>query len=148
MVQDESIKARSNFNKESLDKKTATENAFDKIKYTPNLNISREDATCLSSLILTMRGLNSDQVGMSVDGMQINDSGNYALYYHLLGDQENIDQIFVTQDSAERDGPHIGSSCGKLGSVTIVPPKKTGEIVKQVGGSNDSYKTFDRTNTG
>ncbi len=34
-----------------------------------------------------MRSMNSDQVGMSVDSMPINDSGNYAVF-QLLGDPE------------------------------------------------------------
>ncbi|MDO9345103.1 MAG: TonB-dependent receptor [Pseudomonas sp.] len=148
MVQEESIKGRSTVTKEALDKQTATGNAVDKLKYTPGLNISSEDATGLSGFRFTMRGLNSDQVGMSVDGMPINDSGNYALYSNLLGDPENIEQIFVTQGSAEADGPHIGSSGGNIGIVTIRPTKETGAFVKQIMGSNATRKTFARLNTG
>ncbi|WDU60504.1 TonB-dependent receptor [Pseudomonas poae] len=148
MVQEESIKGRSTVTKEALDKQTATGNAIDKLKYTPGLNISSEDNTGLSGFRFTMRGLNSDQVGMSVDGMPINDSGNYALYSNLLGDPENIDQIFVTQGASEADGPHIGSSGGNIGIVTIRPTKETGAFVKQVMGSNATRKTFARLNTG
>src|SRR5690606_6715732 len=83
MVQEESAKGRSTITKEALDKQTATGNAIDKLKYTPGLNISSEDNTGLSGFRFTMRGMNSDQVGMSVDGMPINDSGNYALYSNL-----------------------------------------------------------------
>ncbi|TPO00767.1 TonB-dependent receptor, partial [Mesorhizobium sp. CU2] len=75
-------------------------------------------------------------------------SGNYALYSNLLGDPENIDQIFVTQGSSEADGPHIGSSGGNIGIVTIRPTKETGAFVKQVVGSNATRKTFARLNTG
>ncbi|AMB86909.1 TonB-dependent receptor [Pseudomonas agarici] len=148
MVQEESIKGRSTVTKEALDKQTATGNAIDKLMYTPGLNISSEDATGLGSFRFTMRGLNSDQVGMSVDGMPINDSGNYALYANLLGDPENIEQIFVTQGSSEADGPHIGSSGGNIGVVTIRPTKETGAFVKQVMGSHATTKTFARLNTG
>jgi hypothetical protein len=31
-----------------------------------------------------------------MDGIPINDSGNYAVYPNLLGDAENLEQIFVT----------------------------------------------------
>ncbi|MEZ0559760.1 TonB-dependent receptor, partial [Pseudomonas sp. Env-82] len=148
MVPEESIKGRSTVTKEALDKQAATGNAIDKLKYTPGLNISSEDNTGLSGFRFTMRGMNSDQVGMSVDGMPINDSGNYALYSNLLGDPENIDQIFVTQGAAESDGPHIGSSGGNIGIVTIRPTKETGAFVKQVVGSNATRKTFARLNTG
>ncbi|TFZ33485.1 Plug domain-containing protein, partial [Pseudomonas syringae] len=118
MLQEESIKARSSVTKDALAKQTATGNAIDKLQYTPGLNISSEDATGLSGFKFTLRGLNSDQVGMSVDGMPINASGNSALYSNLLGTPENIDQIFVTQGSAESVGPHIGSSGGNIGIVT------------------------------
>ncbi|MCF5655563.1 TonB-dependent receptor [Pseudomonas poae] len=148
MVQEESIKGRSTVTKEALDKQTATGNAIDKLKYTPGLNISSEDNTGLSGFRFTMRGLNSDQVGTSVDGMPINDSGNYALYSNLLGDPENIDQIFVTQGASEADGPHIGSSGGNIGIVTVRPTKETGAFVKQIVGSNATRKTFARLNTG
>ncbi|MBI6635983.1 TonB-dependent receptor [Pseudomonas paralactis] len=148
MVPEESIKGRSTVTKEALDKQAATGNAIDKLKYTPGLNISSEDNTGLSGFRFTMRGMNSDQVGMSVDGMPINDSGNYALYSNLLGDPENIDQIFVTQGASETDGPHIGSSGGNIGVVTIRPTKETGAFVKQVVGSNATRKTFARLNTG
>ncbi|AVJ22030.1 MULTISPECIES: TonB-dependent receptor [Pseudomonas] len=148
MVPEESIKGRSTVTKEALDKQAATGNAIDKLKYTPGLNISSEDNTGLSGFRFTMRGMNSDQVGMSVDGMPINDSGNYALYSNLLGDPENIDQIFVTQGASESDGPHIGSSGGNIGIVTIRPTKETGAFVKQIVGSNATRKTFARLNTG
>ncbi|MCF5078680.1 TonB-dependent receptor [Pseudomonas lactis] len=148
MVPEESIKGRSTVTKEALDKQAATGNAIDKLKYTPGLNISSEDNTGLSGFRFTMRGMNSDQVGMSVDGMPINDSGNYALYSNLLGDPENIDQIFVTQGASESDGPHIGSSGGNIGIVTIRPTKETGAFVKQVVGSNPTRKPFARLNTG
>ncbi len=148
MVPEESIKGRSTVTKEALDKQTATGNAIDKLKYTPGLNISSEDNTGLSGFRFTMRGMNSEQVGMSVDGMPINDSGNYALYSNLLGDPENLDQIFVTQGASESDGPHIGSSGGNIGIVTIRPTKETGAFVKQIVGSNATRKTFARLNTG
>ncbi|MFF7710945.1 TonB-dependent receptor domain-containing protein [Pseudomonas sp. NPDC007930] len=148
MVQEESAKARSTVTKEAMEKMTPTGNAMDKLKYTPGLNISSEDATGLSSFRFTMRGMNSDQVGMSMDGMPINDSGNYALYSNLLGDSENIDQIFVTQGSSESDGPHIGSSGGNIGLTTVRPTKESGAFVKQTYGSNQTYKTFARVNTG
>ncbi|MCF5798413.1 TonB-dependent receptor [Pseudomonas sp. PA-1-5A] len=148
MVPEESIKGRSTVTKEALDKQAATGNAIDKLKYTPGLNISSEDNTGLSGFRFTMRGMNSDQVGMSVDGMPINDSGNYALYSNLLGDPENIDQIFVTQGASESDGPNIGSSGGNIGIVTIRPTKETGAFVKQIVGSNATRKTFARLNTG
>jgi len=61
----------------------------------------------------------------------------------VLGREE-----LVVQGSSEADGPHIGSSGGNIGIVTIRPTKETGAFVKQVVGGNGTMKTFARLNTG
>jgi iron complex outermembrane receptor protein len=148
MVQEDSAKGRSTVTKEALDQMAPTANALDKLKYTPGINISSDDSTGLSGTSFTMRGMNSDQVGVSTDGIPINDSGNYNLYPNLLGDPENLGEIFVTQGSSEVDGPHIGSSGGNIGLVTLRPEKDFGVFFKQSVGSNNVRKTFGRINTG
>ncbi|AKL44116.1 TPA: TonB-dependent receptor [Serratia marcescens] len=148
MVQDDSAKARSTVTKEAMDKMPSAANAIDKLKYTPGLNVNSNDASGLSGVDYTMRGMNSDQIGLSMDGIPINDSGNYAVYPNLLGDAENLEEVFVTQGSSEADGPHIGSSGGNIGLVTRRPAKDFGGFVKQTLGSNSLSKTFARLDTG
>ena len=144
MVQDDSAKARSTVTKEAMDKMPSAANAIDKLKFTPGLNVNSNDASGLSGVDYTMRGMNSDQIGLSMDGIPINDSGNYAVYPNLLGDAENTEEVFVTRGSSEADGPHIGSSGGNIGSVTRRPAKDFGGFVKQTLGSNSLSKTFAR----
>lgn len=148
MVQEDSAKARSTVTKEAMDEMAPTANALDKLKYTPGINVSSTDASGLSGTSFTMRGMNSDQVGVSADGIPINDSGDYSIYPNLLGDPENFSEIFATQGSSEIDGPHIGSSGGNIGLVTLRPTKDFGVFVKQAVGSNSLDKSFVRINTG
>ncbi|WP_380182805.1 TonB-dependent receptor family protein [Kalamiella sp. sgz302252] len=149
MVQEESAKARSTITKEAMQKQAdMAGNALDRLKYTPGLNVNSNDASGLSGVDYTMRGMNSDQIGLSLDGIPINDSGNYAVYPNLVGDEENIEEVFVTQGSSEADGPHIGSSGGNIGLVTKRPAKDFGGFVKQTLGSNNLSKTFARLETG
>ncbi|URQ60284.1 TonB-dependent receptor [Pantoea alhagi] len=148
MVQEETPKARSTVTKEAMDKMPSAANAIDKLKYTPGLNVNSTDASGLSGVDYTMRGMNSDQIGLSMDGIPINDSGNYAVHPNLLGDAENLQEIFVTQGASEADGPHIGSSGGNIGLVTRRPAKEFGGFVKQALGSNNLSKTFARLETG
>lgn len=148
MVQEDSSKARSTLTKEAMDKTPGTNNAIDMLKYTPGMNVNSNDASGLSGIDYTMRGMNSDQIGLSMDGIPINDSGNYAVYPNLLGDAENLEQIFVTQGASEADGPHIGSSGGNIGLVTKRPAKEFGGFVKQTLGSNNLSKIFARLETG
>ena len=148
MVQEDSAKGRSTVTKEAMDEMAPTANALDKLKYTPGINVSSTDASGLSGTSFTMRGMNSDQVGISADGIPINDSGDYSIYPNLLGDPENFSEIFVTQGSSEVDGPHIGSSGGNIGLVTMRPTKEAGVFVKQAIGTNSLDKSFVRINTG
>lgn len=148
MVQEDSSKARSTLTKEAMDKASGASNAIDMLKYTPGMNVNSNDASGLSGIDYTMRGMNADQIGLSMDGIPINDSGNYAVYPNLLGDADNLEQIFVTQGSSEVDGPHIGSSGGNIGLVTKRPSKEFGGFVKQTLGSNSLSKTFARLETG
>lgn len=148
MVQEESAKTRSTVTKEAMEKMSGTSNAVDKLKYTPGINVNSNDSTGLGGLDFTMRGMSADQVGLSMDGIPVNDSGNYAVYPNLLGDPENIEEVFVTQGSSEADGPHIGSSGGNIGLVTRRPAKEFGGFIKQTLGSNNLSKTFARLDTG
>ncbi|MGY4533713.1 iron complex outermembrane receptor protein [Pseudomonas sp. TE3786] len=148
MVKEEAPKARSTVTKEALEKMAPTGNAIDKLKYTPGINVSSDDSTGLSGFNFTMRGMSSDQVGVSLDGIPVNDSGNYNLYPNLLGDPENLGEVFATQGSSEIDAPHIGSSGGNIGLVTLRPEKDFGVFGKQTVGSNNLRKTFVRLNTG
>ena len=148
MVQEEAAKSRSTVTKEALDKMTPTGNGVDKLKYTPGINVSSDDSTGLSGFNFTMRGMKSDQIGMTMDGVPINDSGSYEVYPNLLGDPENLQEVFVTQGSSELDAPHIGSSGGNIGLVSMAPTKEAGVFFKQTIGSNNLTKTFVRANTG
>nr|WP_243433798.1 MULTISPECIES: TonB-dependent receptor [unclassified Pseudomonas] len=148
MIKEESAKGRSTVTKEAMDQMAPTANAVDKLKYTPGINVSSTDATGLSGTNFTMRGMNSDQVGLSADGFPINDSGDYSIYPNLMGDPENFSEVFVTQGSSEADGPHIGSSGGNIGLVTVRPTKDFGVFAKQSIGSNNVRKSFARLNTG
>ncbi|OLS61356.1 TonB-dependent receptor [Pseudomonas putida] len=148
MVQEEAAKSRSTVTKEALDKMSPTGNGIDKLKYTPGINVSSDDSSGLSGFNFTMRGMKSDQIGMTMDGIPINDSGNYEVYPNLLGDPENLEEVFVTQGSSELDAPHIGSSGGNIGLVSVKPTKDAGAFFKQTIGSNNLSKTFVRLNTG
>ncbi|WP_233981751.1 TonB-dependent receptor family protein [Pectobacterium versatile] len=148
MVQEDSAKSRSTVTKDALDKMPAAGNAIDKLKYTAGLNVSSNDASGLSGVSYTMRGMSADQVGLSSDGIPVNDSGDYAVYPNGMGDPENLEQIFVTQGSSEMDGPHIGASGGNIGLVSHRPAKEFGGFVKQTLGSNNLSKTFARLETG
>lgn len=148
MVQEDTPKARSVVTAEAMNTNPSAGNALDKIANVPGLQMASNDSTGISGLNYSMRGMNADQIGLSADGIPLNDSGNYAVYPNLLGDSENVSQVFVTQGSSEADGPHIGSSGGNIGLVTKRPDRDAGVFVEQKFGSNNLRKSFARLETG
>ncbi|WP_462380120.1 TonB-dependent receptor family protein [Pseudomonas sp. Marseille-QA0892] len=148
MVHEEAPRARSTVTKEALEKMNPTGNGIDKLRYTPGINVSSDDASGLSGFNFTMRGMSANQIGMTMDGIPINDSGSYESYPNLLGDAENLQEIFVTQGGSDIDAPNIGASGGSIGLVSMRPTEDFGVFAKQTLGSNSLSKTFVRLNTG
>lgn len=148
MVDEDAPKARSTITGEALKQRPATNNAAQTLNTMPGVHVTSSDAAGMADANFTMRGFNSDQLGFTVDGAPVNDSGNFAIYPTELGDIENLQQIFVTQGSTDTDAPHIGATGGNIGLVTMLPTKEFGAYVEQILGNNKLNKEFVRINTG
>ncbi|TAN70177.1 MAG: TonB-dependent receptor [Methylobacter sp.] len=132
----------------AIEQKNSLNNVYQAMELLPGINTYSYDATGLFGGGLRMRGFNSDQVGVSIDGAPINDAGNYAVYPSELVDLENLEDISVTQGSSEIDAPMVGAIGGSIGFVTSSPSDRSRFRVQQSYGSYNAYKTFLRADTG
>ncbi|HEY8024582.1 MAG TPA: TonB-dependent receptor [Burkholderiaceae bacterium] len=148
MVQEDAPKARSTITKEEIQKLRGTDNAYQSLALLPAVNSYNYDATGLFGGGLTMRGFNSDQIGATINGVPINDSGNYAVYPEEFVDQENVCTEFVTQGSTDVDSPHVGATGGNIGIVTCDPEDKQRFRLIQTLGGLSLTKTYARFDTG
>ena len=148
MVQESAPKARSTINAEELSKQRPTGNAYQALELMPSVNSFNYDATGLFGGGLSLRGFNSDQIGMTINGVPVNDSGSFAVYPQEFVDQENTCSEFVTQGSTDVDSPQIGASGGIIGIVTCDPSKERSFRVAQTIGELNMYKTYMRFDTG
>lgn len=148
MVQEDAPKARSTINKEEIQKERPTGNAYQSLSLLPSVNSYNYDATGLFGGGMTMRGFNSTEIGATINGVPINDSGNYAVYPQEFVDQENVCQEFVTQGSTDVDAPHVGATGGNLGIVTCDPEDKQRVRVMETLGGLDLNKTYVRYDSG
>ena len=148
MVPEDAPKARSTITKDEIEKQRGTDNAYQALSLLPSVNAYNYDGTGLFGGGLTMRGFNSDQIGATINGVPINDSGNYAVYPEEFVDQENVCKEFVTQGSTDVDAPHVGATGGNLGIVTCDPEEKERWRVIQTLGGLDLTKTYVRYDTG
>lgn len=148
MVAEDAPKARSTITAEELEKQRPTGNAYEALEMMPAVNSFNHDATGLFGGGLTLRGFNSDQIGATINGVPVNDSGSFSVYPQEYVDQENTCSQFVTQGSTDVDSPQVGATGGNFGIVTCNPENKQRFRVMQTLGQLDSYKTFLRYDTG
>ena len=148
IIQEEGTKARSTVTRASIDKQRSTANPFQILQQLPGVNTSSQDATGLFGGALRVRGFNSDQMGFTVDGAPVNDSGNFAVFPQEYVDQENLCEVFVTQGSADNEAPHVGATGGNIGIVSCEPLDKMRGRAQFTAGQLSLGKTFVRYDTG
>jgi len=146
--QEETPKARSSVNRAYLDKLNPSANAFQAIDLLPGVNAFSTDATGLFGGGIRVRGFAGDQMGLTINGAPVNDSGNFAVYPQEYTDSENLCEVFVTQGSTDTDAPHVGASGGNLGMVTCAPKDKFGMRVALSTGQLNYQRAFARIDTG
>jgi len=114
----------------------------------PGVDASTDDVTGLNDGNYSIRGFTNDEIGVTVNGAPINDSGSYRIYSTEYGDTENMGDITVLQGYPDVDTPIAGAAGGSIAWVTLDPPHTAGLDVSQTFGSNDYRRTFLRLNTG
>jgi iron complex outermembrane receptor protein len=148
MVTEDAPKARSTITAEELEKQRPTGNAYEALEMLPSVNSYNYDATGLFGGGMSLRGFNSDQIGATINGVPVNDSGNFAVYPQEYVDQENTCSQTVTQGSTDVDSPQVGASGGNFNIVTCNPENDQRVRVMQTIGQLDMHKTFVRYDTG
>jgi iron complex outermembrane receptor protein len=148
MVTEDAPKARSTITAEELEKQRPTGNAYEALEMLPSVNSYNHDATGLFGGGMSLRGFNSDQIGATINGVPVNDSGNFAVYPQEYVDQENTCSEFVTQGSTDVDSPQVGASGGNFGIITCNPENKQRARLMQTVGQLHMHKSFVRYDTG
>ena len=145
---EETPKARSSVNRDYIEKQSSTTNPFQLLNLMPGVNTYDVDGTGLFGGTIRVRGFNSDQMGFTVNGAPVNDSGNFAVYPQEYTDSENLCEVFVTQGSADTEAPHVGASGGNIGMSICVPEDKRRFRLLDSTGSNSLNKYYARYDSG
>src|SRR5881398_344809 len=148
MVTEDAPKARSTITAAELERQRPTGNAYQALELLPSVNSYNYDATGLFGGGLTLRGFNSDQIGATINGVPVNDSGSFSVFPQEYVDQENTCSEFVTQGSTDVDSPQVGASGGNFGIITCNPEDKQRIRYMQSFGQLNMYKSFVRYDTG
>ena len=114
MLQEDAFKGRSTVTRASTERNLPTGNFYQAMNLLPGMNSFSYDATGLFGGGLTVRGFNSDQLGVTINGVPINDSGNFAVYPMEYTDQENLCLQSIAQGNPDIESPHVGATGGSV----------------------------------
>lgn len=148
LVDEDTPKGKSTVTRSQLEKSRPTANAFQSLNLLPGVNAMSIDGTGMWGGSLRVRGFNSDQMGFTIDGAPVNDSGSFAVYPQEFTDNENTCELFVTQGGTDNEAPHVGASGGNIGMSSCGAEDKRRFRVSQSLGQLDYRRTFMRYDTG
>ncbi len=118
------------------------------IQSIPGVLAITDDVTGLNDANYSIRGFTNDEIGVTINGAPINDSGNYRVYPTEYGDTENMSDITVLQGYPDVDQPVAGAAGGTISWVTIDPSHTPQIDLSLSGGSHDYQREFVRFQTG
>jgi iron complex outermembrane receptor protein len=123
-------------------------NIFKAIELTPSLNIQTDDAYGLGGGAIRLRGFDDTQIGVTIDDMPLNDSGNFRLYPHEYADMENLESITVERGAVSKRSPFYVEVGGAIRIRTRPPADKFGITLSGKYGSFNFKRYFIRLDTG
>ncbi|MBD3813854.1 MAG: TonB-dependent receptor, partial [Betaproteobacteria bacterium] len=87
----------------------------------PGVSFQNNDPWGSSGGSFTIRGFSSDRISQTVDGIPLNDSGNYALYTNQQQDPETLQSVNVNLGVTDVDSPTASAVGGTINIRTRVP---------------------------
>lgn len=148
IVPEDGPKDRSTITHQGIENLLPTSNPFQALAILPGVNQFQEDAVGMSGGTIRVRGLVASEMGFTINGVPLNNSGTFNVYPAEFIDTENVDQIWVTKGSTDVDAPHVGASGGNIGIVTRAPLDTFNVKAEEVLGTDDLVREFVSLDTG
>jgi len=144
----DTTKARGVLNQEFISRQTPGNSILDTINALPGVSFQNNDPFGSGGGTLTIRGFDSSRIGLTFDGVPLNDTGNYALYSNQQLDPELIEQVNVSYGSTDVDSPTAAASGSTVNYRTIMPTDDFGARLQGSIGDYNFFRIFGLINTG
>ncbi|MDE2498597.1 MAG: TonB-dependent receptor plug domain-containing protein [Alphaproteobacteria bacterium] len=141
-------KERSTITSEFLNTQIAGQTVFQALNFMPGVNFTNNDPYGSSGGNIRMHGQDGNHISLTLDGMPLNDTGNYAIYTNQMVDAEVVDRISANQGSTDVDSPTAAATGGVVAIVTDKPHDDFGAEAVLTGGSYSDQRYFGRVDTG
>lgn len=121
---------------------------LDTINLVPGVSFQNNDAYGAAGGTLNIRGFDASRVALMMDGIPLNDTGNYALYSNQQLDPELISQVQVNIGSTDVDSPTPSAVGGTINYLSKDPARKFGARVAATAGEFDMMRVFGMIESG
>jgi iron complex outermembrane receptor protein len=141
-------KAKVVLTQEMISQQNPGQTILDTINMVPGVSFQNNDPYGSAGGTLTIRGFDSSRISLTFDGIQLNDSGNYAIFSNQQVDPELIEQVNVNLGSTDVDSPTASAVGGTVNYRTMTPTRQPGVRVVGSVGDWDFWRAFGVVNTG
>ncbi len=148
IVVPDTSKARQVLTNEQLGRNNPGQTVLDSINIIPGVNFTNNDGYGSGGGQLTIRGFSSDRISLTVDGIPLNDSGNYAIYSNQQMDPEVIEQVNVNLGSTDVDSPTAAASGSTVNYRMRTPGEEMGVVASASVGDYNYRRFFGMIDTG
>ena len=144
----DTTKAKAALTAEVIERQNPGQTILDTINLIPGVSFQNNDAYGSSGGTLNIRGFSADRVSLTVDGIPLNDTGNYAIYSNQQFDPEIIGEVNVGLGTTDVDSPTASAAGGTINYRTIVPREELGAKLSASYGEYDFHRVFGMIETG
>ncbi|WP_120717270.1 TonB-dependent receptor [Tsuneonella amylolytica] len=124
-------KAKQVLGEEIIRRQRPGQTVNDIVNLVPGVSFQNNDPWGSGGGNFTIRGFSSDRISQTVDGIPLNDSGNYALYTNQQQDPETLGSVNVNLGSTDVDSP-TASAVGGTINIRTKEPEDTFKITSSI----------------
>ncbi len=142
------LKQRSAITSDFIETQPSGQTFFQDLNYLPGVNFTNSDPYGASGGDLRMHGMDGAHISLTLDGMPLNDTGNYSIYTNQMLDPELIGKVSVNQGTTDVDSPTASAVGGTINVLTTPALDTFGVMAKVAYASYNFQRYFGRVDTG
>ncbi|MCD1590924.1 TonB-dependent receptor [Qipengyuania citrea] len=124
----DTTKAKQVLGEEIIRRQRPGQTVNDIVNLVPGVSFQNNDPWGSSGGGFTIRGFGADRVSQTLDGLPLNDSGNYALYTNQQVDPEVLESVSVNLGTTDVDSPTASATGGTINIRTREPGDDIGFV--------------------
>lgn len=152
----DTTKAKQQLDEEIIRRQRPGQTVNDIINLVPGVSFQNNDPWGSAGGSFTIRGYGADRISQTVDGIPLNDSGNYALYTNQQVDPEVLESVSVNLGVTDVDSPTASAVGGTINIRTRVPSEMIGitatatygDVLAEGSGARPYKRVFGMVDTG